>query len=436
MEPLAAQKLQDDPRVAKARALLQEAMLDASSTLDGPRPPQQERKASYDEMLEEMKGYRGTPLFYRYLGSGIGNGTLVELGDGSVKYDFINGIGVTPGHSLPQLLDCRLDAALGNTVMQGNLAQNIESLELMRRLSELSGLTHCFLSSTGALANTNALKLALHHRTPRRRILAFERCFAGRTLTLGQVTDKPADRESLPEVAEVDYIPFGDTDAAVKELRRLLAAHSDQYAVMFFELIQGEGGFRVAPRDFFVAIMDELRCHNIPILIDEVQTFGRTHQLFAFQHLGLEEYADIVTFGKLAQVCGTLYSKEFAPPTDRTLLGSTFTSSTSAIRASLAIINLLVDRGHFGEEGRNAQLHRYFAEGLERIGLAGPYGVGGMVACTPEGDVKELLYRLFDEGLICFSCGRTPLRLRFLLPLLACDEAAIDAALDILKRTI
>ena len=77
-------------------------------------------------------------MYYPYLGSGIGRGALVELADGSVKYDFITGIGVHyMGHNHPALLEAGVDAALTNTVMQGNLQQNVESARLVERDPQL-----------------------------------------------------------------------------------------------------------------------------------------------------------------------------------------------------------------------------------------------------------------------------------------------------------
>src|SRR6266550_3010920 len=82
---------------------------------------------------------RGGALYYPYLGSGIGNGALVELADGSVKYDMISGIGVHYfGHSHPMLLDAGVDAALRDTVMQGNLQQNVESVALAKTFIDLA----------------------------------------------------------------------------------------------------------------------------------------------------------------------------------------------------------------------------------------------------------------------------------------------------------
>ena len=53
-------------------------------------------------------------------------------------------------------------------------------------------LAHGFLTSSGAMANENALKAIFQKQHPAHRLLAFEHCFAGRTLALSQVTDKAA----------------------------------------------------------------------------------------------------------------------------------------------------------------------------------------------------------------------------------------------------
>jgi len=49
------------------------------------------------------------------------------------------------------------------------------------------------------------------------------------------------------------------------------------------------------------------------VVADEVQTFGRTTRLFAFQHFGLESLIDIVTVGKMLQVCATLFTRPCTP---------------------------------------------------------------------------------------------------------------------------
>ena len=136
MEPLIADQLQSDPRVAQARALLHQALADARARLTAIKPADPARKVTYDQTIAHFAKSRGGQLFYPYLGSGVGNGALVELADGSVKLDLISGIGVHYfGHSAPLLLDASIDAALRDTVMQGNLQQNVESDRLAQTLS-------------------------------------------------------------------------------------------------------------------------------------------------------------------------------------------------------------------------------------------------------------------------------------------------------------
>ena len=59
--------------------------------------------------------------------------------------------------------------------------------------------------------------------------------------------------------------------------------------------------------------MQRCRQHGILVWVDEIQTFGRTHELFHFQQLELGEYVDVVTIGKLSQVCACLYTAECNP---------------------------------------------------------------------------------------------------------------------------
>ena len=118
-----ADQLTEDPRVQQARELLLSAVGDHSQQIDGIRPPVESLAKELEEKLNAFGEMRGGNLYYPYISSGIGNGPYVELLDGSVKLDFITGIGVHGyGHSHPDLVDAAVDAALCDTVMQGNLA--------------------------------------------------------------------------------------------------------------------------------------------------------------------------------------------------------------------------------------------------------------------------------------------------------------------------
>ena len=452
MSKLHLGKLRTDPRVAKAKKTLLEAVSKQQETLTGIRPPDPELKPYYDQALQTLTQCKGSPPWYPFIGSGIGKGVLVELLDGSVKYDFLGGIGVHHfGHSHPELIASSIDAAISDTVMQGNLQQNSDSIDLIEMLVTESKLDHCFLSTSGSMANDNGLKIAFQKNHPAKRVLAFERAFCGRTWAMSQITEKHAVREGLPLMLGVDYIPFYDpkepkksTQRAVEVLKRYLWRHPKDYALMIFELIQGEGGFYPGSKEFFRAIMEILKEHHIAIHIDEVQTFGRTSRLFAFQHFGLDDLVDIVTIGKLAQVCATLYTAEYNPHPG--LLSQTFTGSTATLHAAKTIIHLMIKERFFGPKGKNMRLHKYFANKLNDISkrhpnlIRGPYGLGGMVAFSPlDGEpqrVKQFCHNLYNAGVMSFICGRNPTRTRFLLPVGAVQTKDIDQVSTIVEKTL
>jgi acetylornithine aminotransferase len=450
-----AESFFNDPRLREAKRLALDALAEHQRRLPGPRPADAAQKATYEQTLAEFNKLRGGALYFPYLGSGFGRGPLVELADGSVKYDMISGIGVHHlGHGHPALIEAGIDAAVRDTVMQGNLQQGVESVTLARELVELaqpSKLKHCFLSTSGAMANDNALKMALHARHPATRVLAFDRAFAGRTLALSQITDSPKYREGLPTAINVDYVPFYDarrpregTQATLAALHTHLRRYPGQHAVMVMELIQGEGGYYPGDRDFFLRLIEQLTANRIAVFADEVQTFGRTSEPFAFQHFGLAEHVDLVSIGKLSQVCATLFTDDLQPKPG--LISQTFTGSTSSILAARTILRTLRDTNCFGPTGRNAQVFARFAANFDAIAkrnpklLTGPFGLGGMIAFTPlDGSAdaaKKAAMALFEEGLISFVAGHDPARIRFLPPVPVVTDADIDAACAIVERVL
>jgi 4-aminobutyrate aminotransferase-like enzyme len=231
---------------------------------------------------------------------------------------------------------------------------------------------------------------------------------------------------------------------AVTVLKRHLERYQGQHAFFIAELVQGEGGYHTGTAAFYRALFEVCRSHGVGVLADEVQTFGRTSEMFAYQHYGIGDLVDVVTVGKLSQVCATLFTAALNPAPG--LLSQTFTGASAAIELGLRVVDALRGGGHFGADGRNAAIHRRFVGHLERLAaahpdwVAGPYGVGAMIGFTPfGGDGKlagKLLTRLYERGLLGFNAGSAPTRLRFLPPLLVVEDSDIDAAAAILEATL
>jgi acetylornithine/N-succinyldiaminopimelate aminotransferase len=420
------------------------------SKLTGIKSADPALKLSYDQLIDHFSAIRPNQLWYPYLGTGMGRGALVELADGSVKYDMISGIGSHFSHGDPKIVKALVQAACQTMVMQGNLQQNRESEQLLSRFCDISGMDCGILTTSGVMAVENALKIVFQYQYPKSRLLAFEKCFAGRTLAVSHITDKPHYRDGLPHTLAVDYIPFydyrdpqGSMDRTLTVLHDHLLRYPGQYAMMCMELIQGEGGYYPGTSDFFKAIMEVLRAHDVLIFVDEIQTFGRTSSFFAYQWLNLDSMVDIVTVGKLSQVCATLFNAELKPRAG--LVSQTFTGSTGAIHASLVILDEL-EKTCLGQDGKSCLVRDQFLSHFKQLesdfgaDFSGPYGCGCMIAFTPfQGDserVLELVRRLYDAGVIGFICGQLPMRIRFLPPIGGVSMADIDEVMLVVKEVI
>ena len=441
------QQILNDARIIKAKKLINETVKEFQekyiSSILNP-------KVDIEKNLDNAQNLRGGRLFFPYISSSLGNGSKVLLTDGSVKLDFINGIGAHFGHGLELLRNASIDASIEDTIMQGNLQQNERSFELMKLLINKSTMDHCILTTSGAMANENGLKLLFHKNPQKNRILAFENCFMGRTISLAQITDKAKYRTGLPTSIHIDYIPFYDSKSPKKSIQKttesihkLLKRYPNQHAGICMELIQGEGGYNIGDTEFFNAVINIMKNENINILVDEVQTFGRTSELFASQHFHILKNVDVITIGKLSQVCATLYRKELKP--EPGIISQTYTASTTAIECGYQIINYLIENQHFGKHGKNMVFGNYFNNLIKKVSqkqknkISGPFGIGGMLVFTPYNGhpqkTGELLIKLFQNGLMGFTTGSLPQRIRFLLPLGAVTKKDIEEAIQIIDKS-
>jgi len=402
----------------------------------------------------EIELLRGRPLFYPALFSGLGNGPLAELVDGSIKYDFITGVGTHFfGHSDLDLISAALKAASQDVVMQGNLQMGIEQRDFLQSLLKMSAsrLAHGWLALSGSCANDNALKIIRQKKSPAYKVIAFKNCFHGRTVMMAEITDNEAYRKGLHRYGDVFYVPFFDPheqssiQVSETQLKQILTQHRNEIACFAFELVQGEGGFHAAPRAFFARLMDICREAGIAIWMDEVQTVGRTGELFAFQKLDLGTYVDVVTVGKMLQNCATLYTDEFNPQPG--LLAGTFCGSTVSLAVGSRILERLKEEKFFGKQGKIAQLEKWAVDGLKglqkKVGeaaISNISAVGAMISWQYRGggldETKQFILKAFEEGVMFFYCGRGPYKIRFLLPAGALQESEYLKALKILERVI
>jgi 4-aminobutyrate aminotransferase-like enzyme len=406
----------------------------------------------YEKAIRAVERQRGRPLLYPMLAGGFGRGARVQLADGTTKLDFIGGIGVYAfGHGDADLLEHAVVAAASDVLFQGHLLPGPEYKRITRALLRHSGprLKHAWLALSGAMANENALKMIYQKKAPADHVVVFDGAFHGRSLAMTELTDRPAYRVGLPQRGKVHHIPFyqpGVPDSTERSLAALdahLARYPGQIATLCFELVQGEGGFNTAPREFFVALMDRCREAGIVVWVDEVQTFARTGELFAFRTFGLEEYVDVVTVAKVLQGSATLFTKELNP--EPGLVSGTFAGNTVGMAVGARIIERLEEEGYLGAEGRVAVLGRRIEKRFESLAKRTPHaigprsGIGAMQAFVPWDGTAEIagavLQACFDEGLILLGTGSRPTKIRLLPPVNTTDEE-LEAAFSTLEKAL
>lgn len=441
-----ATELKQSPEFQKLKKALLDEVARYSGRLTGIRKAQDALKDGYAETLKQFTEDRGRDLYFPYLASGIGSGPFVELADGSVKYDMISGIGVHFfGHSNRELMSAIVEG-IASDVMHGNLQPGVESAELSRallsRVGKESRLKHCWLTTCGTMANENALKIIRQKKFPATRIFAFKDCFAGRSSAMAEITDNPSYRDGLPTYGEVSYLPFFKKTLSVEQnVRTAIELIDDQmarfpgkYAAIMLEIAQGEGGFQFGPGEYYAALFEACHQRGLAIWVDEIQTFGRTGELFAYQTFGLEKHVDVVSVAKLLQASVLLYSPEFNPRPG--LVAGTFTGSASTLVVAKRILELLDERKMFGADGHIAKLSSLFASELQTLKSGRANGkigeiriLGGMIGFVPfDGTmkaVKETLMKLFELGVVAFNCGHGPYLIRMLPPLAAMNESHV-----------
>lgn len=455
MSSLSGQKLEVSKKVSDQISTLVAEVKHHSESIDKPRKADPTLEKLSQEMLDKIGKIRGRPLYFPYISTGLGRGPYVELLDGSVKIDLINGIGIhIMGHSHPRVIEATLRGALSDVVNQGHLQIGKEYVQLSEKLIEIaskkSRLRHVWLTTCGTMANENALKITRQKNTPARMMLGMTDAFAGRSTLMAELTDNPEYKQGLPDYNEVLRVPFYDSknprsaEDSLRILKEHVAKHEKNISTFVFEPMLGEGGYKVAPREFFVPMLEFCKSKHIAVWADEIQTFTRTGEMFAFETLGFAEYVDICTIAKTVQIGATLYTEEYNPKPG--LIAGTFAGSTAAMSAGLEILKMISEEGYLGKSGKIAAIHNQFVNMLNRLNqttckglLTDAGGLGLMIAVTPLDGTKDkvgaLQKTLFKNGLISYGCGRNPYRLRFLVPAVM-TEKDIAVTGEIIEKSI
>jgi acetylornithine/N-succinyldiaminopimelate aminotransferase len=189
----------------------------------------------------------------------------------------VAGIAVcSTGHCHPEIVQAICKQA-EELIHCSNLYYVPHQGELAARLTEITGLSRVFLTNSGTEATEAALKLA-RVVTGRKKFVAFEHGFHGRTMGALSVTHKPAIREPfMPLEPACTFLPYGDLEG----LRRSV---TEETAAVVVEPIQGEAGVILPPEGFLEGVRECCDARGALMIVDEVQSgMGRTGTWLAIQ---------------------------------------------------------------------------------------------------------------------------------------------------------
>jgi acetylornithine/N-succinyldiaminopimelate aminotransferase len=349
-----------------------------------------------------------------------GNGSKLWDTDGRSYTDFVAGIAVCNlGHAHPRI--CQTLAQQAQTLLHvSNLYYTQPQIELASWLVENSFADRVFFGNSGAEANEAAIKLARKYfkergEDDRFRIVTMERSFHGRTLaTLSATGQEKIKKGFEPVLAGFDFVPFNDAKALRSQIGPSTCA-------VMLEPIQGEGGVRCPDENYLKTVRQICDETGTLLIFDEIQTgMGRTGQLFAYKHFGVEP--DIMTLAKaLANglPIGAMLAKEkIAAAFGIGSHGSTFGGTPIVSAAALEVCKILVE-DNIIENGRAAGL--YFKERLYELKARHPViddvrGLGLLLGMKLKIDGRPLVTQCMEHGFL-INCIQEKI-LRFIPPLI------------------
>jgi putrescine---pyruvate transaminase len=354
---------------------------------------------------------------------------------------------------------------------------NKPAIELAERLAALApaGLEHVFFANSGSEANDTALRMVRHFwalkgQPQRRVVISRETAYHGSTIASGALSGMGpihAQEAKIPDVVHIrppyqfkygrdmDEESFGRLAASWLE-EKILEIGANRVAAFFAEPIQGAGGGKIPPRNYFLEIERICRKHDVLLVLDEVITgFGRTGHWFAAEYYGLREVdlmclAKGITSGYIplsAVLVGQRVAQTLIDEGGEFYHG--FTSSGHPVSCAVALENLrILEEEGIIENVRNS-IGPYFSRRLAElkshplvaetrsVGLIGAVEVvRSRATMAPIEDAERVCERIRDIGFANGIIVRPIQSTIVLAPPLIISPSEIDFLVDRLRRSL
>ena len=364
-----------------------------------------------------------------------GEGCRLYDVNGKEYIDYMSGYGVAIlGYSNKKVINAIKEQVETLPILHSSIYSEQRALFLKRLMSVTPpGLNVAYLANSGAEALEAALKVAIKS-TKRKKVIAMKGAYHGKTLGALSLTFSEKYRDSFQDLIYkgVAFSEYGDLDDLEK------GRNLDEFAAIFVEPIQGEGGIKIPPEGFLNGLREVADRHGVLLVVDEVQSgLGRTGKMWAHQHWGVTP--DIMTIGKGIgggiPMAGVIGKAEYMNTLELGEHTSTTGGNPIACAAGRAVLEVLVEEGVI-ENARvtGASLIKELKERTSSLKVVREVrGKGLMIAVDLKVRFQEILLKALELGLLTLYSGRTVLRL---LPPLIIGESEVLEGSDILRDSL
>lgn len=425
------------------------------------------------KMLEEQDRFETasrsyTKIFRTALDYGK-NATVVDV-DGNVFIDLFAGVSViNMGHGNPDVINAIQKQTEKLThITEVPTESRISFLKILDSTlpGKMGGKSKIFTTVTGGDACELAIQLA-RFVTGKKVIVAFGGSYHGIAGNIVSATANSHYREySGNDYLNTYHLPYPypyrfPQDVEPEEMSKIVAENlenliTDPYsgtggiAGVIVEPVQGEGGYIVPPKNFLPLLREITQKHNVPLIVDEVQTgMGRTGKIWATEYSGITP--DIMTISKSVgggiPISMIAYDEEY----DRNLPAGFHLGTYRANPLGLAAGNIILQKlkhEEFMKEIRNKG--NLIIESLRKLETESRFigdvrGLGLMVGVEfvkdrktkePNGDLAQRIKtEMFNRGVLIHTCGHYANVIRFMPPL-TIEEPLLRKVMNIFSEVV
>lgn len=429
-------------------------------------PPPGKKAERYLKMDKELI----SPSYGRFYPLVVksGKGSVIKDMDGNEYIDFNSGlVCMNVGHCHPKVVSAVQKQAAKLLHYSFTDFYYEEAEDLAQTFTEITPggfKKKIYYGNSGAEAIEAAMKIARWH-SQRPRYLAFMGGFHGRTFgSLSLTGSKPVQRRRFaPLLPEVTHVPFANCYRCpfkmtypecgmfcvdfIEDMYFKKFLPPEEVAALFYEPIQGEGGYVVPPEDYFLRVKKLMDKYGILMVADEVQSgMGRTGKWFASEHFKIQP--DILCTSKAVASglpLGVTVARAELMDWEKGSHASTFGGNPVCCAAANAVIEIIKEEDLLaGAEKKGKYVIKRMTELQEDCEMIGDVrGKGLMIGLelvkdrktkeVAKHEAEEVMTRSWRKGVAVITSGNSTIRIA---PPLNTPTELLEKGLDIIEESL